>query len=594
MDQHFKNLLALSNQEVLKVLGLHVEESDPLEYWEKKDLEYWEGSEGSDPNANMNVSSPNRRAREISDSLQKVGELSKLYKSMGDYAHRDRAINRVLSGEFYVHDLADLSTIYCLAISLTPMVFNGYGINNLNLIPKTSEEFIHLTTEVTLSLSNYTMGAIALSDFFLYYAYFDEAEADSSIRWRRRESQWKRIILSFNNDNRTAGQSPFINFSLFSEFQLKDLFKDYTYPDGSKPNFDKIQLLQREFSLWFAKEGDLPLRFPIVTWNLREQDRSDIEFVSRVNCIKGNFNIYPGKGNKIAMCCRFSNSMDDMGIDSFGNGGINIGSSRVIAINLPRLSLNLRDQDMKAVMSDIVELHLAQRRMMEEAIDKGYIKFFKPMGWMTTRNLFATIGITGVPEYSYAATGDSYNEECIERILKSIHDNLPSEGDVVFNIEEIPGEGACVKMAKANRLSFLEMYTELSDKDLDKLFPSVLSNQFVPLTEDVTIWERLKKSVYLSSLSGGGITHLNVGDISPERMERIIRFSIEYGIPHFAINFGFSECEDCHITKDGMIKVCEKCGKKIIERYDRIIGYFVPVSSWNKARKEEYPFRTRG
>ena len=63
------------------------------------------------------------------------------------------------------------------------------------------------------------------------------------------------------------------------------------------------------------------------------------------------------------------------------------------------------------------------------------------------------------------------------------------------------------------------------------------------------------------------------------------------GTIYFAINYAFSECEDRHYII-GKVNKCPISDKKIIEQYTRVVGFLVPVSSWNKTRKDfEYPKR---
>jgi ribonucleoside-triphosphate reductase len=120
------------------------------------------------------------------------------------------------------------------------------------------------------------------------------------------------------------------------------------------------------------------------------------------------------------------------------------------------------------------------------------------------------------------------------------------------------------------------------------------ANQFVPLWKDATIWEKLDEDgKYNSLLSGGGIVHAQIGEkITPTQAKKIINYAVKTGCEHFALNPIFSKCENNHMT-NGDVKLCPICGKKIIEKYTRVVGFFTPISSWNKTRREwEFPNRT--
>jgi anaerobic ribonucleoside-triphosphate reductase len=44
----------------------------------------------------------------------------------------------------------------------------------------------------------------------------------------------------------------------------------------------------------------------------------------------------------------------------------------------------------------------------------------------------------------------------------------------------------------------------------------------------------------------------------------------------------------------GDLSKCPTCGADIIDKYTRVVGFFVPVSSMNKTRREwEIPRRTK-
>ena len=70
------------------------------------------------------------------------------------------------------------------------------------------------------------------------------------------------------------------------------------------------------------------------------------------------------------------------------------------------------------------------------------------------------------------------------------------------NIEQIPGESYAVRLATVDNLIFNE---NIIDAPL-------YANQFVPLWEDATIWEKLEADgKYNQLLTGGGIVHAQLG-----------------------------------------------------------------------------------
>ena len=122
----------------------------------------------------------------------------------------------------------------------------------------------------------------------------------------------------------------------------------------------------------------------------------------------------------------------------------------------------------------------------------------------------------------------------------------------------------------------------------------IYSNQFIPLWVDCDIIERIQLDGEFSrSLTGGGITHLNVGEklTSVDQMKKLIEYSVKSGCEHFAVNYNFAKCRKGHISIAGPSLLCSLCGDGIVDNYTRIVGYFTPVSAWNKGRRAEHEKR---
>jgi ribonucleoside-triphosphate reductase len=150
-----------------------------------------------------------------------------------------------------------------------------------------------------------------------------------------------------------------------------------------------------------------------------------------------------------------------------------------------------------------------------------------------------------------------------------------------FNVEEIPGENACPKLAQKDNFLF--------GTDLE-----LLSNQMVPLYEEIDLFTRLRVcSEMMNLVSGGSIMHFNVADemtygANEELLRRLIE---EYNIPHFALNKGFSTCKNNHTTV-GLVETCPQCGAEIDTYTTRVVGFFTDTKDWIKQRRQyEFPNR---
>jgi len=446
----------------------------------------------------------------------------------------------------------------------------------------------------------------------------DLMEVVKVLHLRSALNDFQKFVHVVNNKFRTSGQSPFVNISLFDMENLEQVFGETVFPDGSKPDFEYIMVLQKLFGEWFS-EGDpasnLPYRFPVATINLlidREdasiKDEDFLLWTAQVNIKKGSFNIYINDGNKIATCCRLSNDFSQMQYraDSFGNGGLNLGSHRVVSVNLPRIALEAYTtcpHDMQARVEaffTILEHRMEQAKdllmvhreeILRRRIKKGFLKFFFPLQWFDMQMLFSTFGKTGDYETCFfmglpmeTEEGQAFTERML-RFLENKAQEYSKQYGYAFNVEEIPGESVAPTFAYMDSLLF--------GKELQPF--ELYSNQYVPLIADVDAVDRVTiTGRFMKFMSGGGIFHFNVANKmdKPESMVELIRWCVKAGIQHLGVNFGFGICEKGHSHIVGNGKICPQCGSSIKDWMTRIIGYFTKTSSWNDVRKN-YEFMRR-
>ena len=151
-----------------------------------------------------------------------------------------------------------------------------------------------------------------------------------------------------------------------------------------------------------------------------------------------------------------------------------------------------------------------------------------------------------------------------------------------FNVEEIPAENTGTKLAAKDNL--------LYDTNC-----SLYSNQFIPLMADVPIFDRLTaEGKFMHMLSGGAITHINVlSEIdTDEKMYKLMIAAMHKGVEHFAVNYGFNECINGHVSIGGnKLTKCPCCDAPIKDHITRVVGFFTRVSTWSPNRKEEFKKR---
>ena len=152
----------------------------------------------------------------------------------------------------------------------------------------------------------------------------------------------------------------------------------------------------------------------------------------------------------------------------------------------------------------------------------------------------------------------------------------------MFNLEQVPAESLGVTLANKTNFKFNTKY-------------EILSNQYLPLSVNADIKDRIKVQGKLDKLTqGGGILHINLDETltSAKQMKRLIEYSAKQGVIYQAINYGISRCTKCGENVVGIFKTSPCCDAQV-EIWERIVGYLRPRSVWGKARQKEAGQRKR-
>lgn len=587
----------------------------------------------SDSNASWveNTSPTVYRTYTTNGQMKLLGYHTLWYHAMKKFGRdfADIAISMIWDGDLYFHDAhgVRIQMPYCFAFSLDKIVLEGrpYG-SSVNTPPKNRKSFLSQVDKFIGDLSKQFAGATAPSDFFLWYAYFcqkDGIDPSNKNDIKTIIQDMQGMVCLFNDESRAEGEPPFTNISIYDHIGLESLFGHIYYPDFSKPNMDYIMKLQRIFCEWFS-DGDpitgFPYRFPVVTQNMTIDD--DLKFVddeharwvASVNIKMCNFNLHFGKKNKLAMCCRYENDLDDMEMtpDSFGNGGVNIGSHRVVTPNYARAALLSGGNEDKfyEILDNYFEvsakLLLVHREdILQKRINKTpqYLRFFGSLGWFNLDTMFSTFGVVGIYEavkfMGYNITDDDGTEIALDMmsyINKKVKQYRNKYG-YAFNAEEIPGEQACVTMVKKDKIVIdpEDTWTPLLYEQ--QFLPTQLySNQYIPLTDKADIVTRLDLSGrFMKRISGGGIVHANIEAPidSVGKMYEIMKLACHSGVPHLAVCYRFGRCSNHMASIIGQdINSCPICGEPIVHVRARVIGYFSDEFNWSPVRQEfDAPYR---
>jgi len=628
VDENFMKMYHNTNEKFLKLEGIHPDQLNVFDVATK----YINNVNTTLVDENANVSSKYGKSNgffqaELLKSIQKLRGYDDIYKCIKEQHTveiADEILKSVFVGDMYLHDSCFIQIPYCWATSVGMLANEGIQYNDqlISIPPKKRRSFIDMVKEFIIQLSHEVAGAVAISDLFIYYAFYVKCEIDTyraiqglskdipyhhllSNRLRKEiEDDFQSLVHTLNMKLRSVAQSPFTNVSIFDMANLELLFKELVYPDGTSPDLQLIMEIQKIFCDWFAK-GDpstgLPYRFPVCTLNIRIDENQDVidqetfEYFCKINLNNSPFNVYVSSGHKIASCCRLLSSYENH-FDSLGNGGTSLGSIRVCTINLPRIGHIVKNktegniqenlhQELNKVLRNCEIMLRCHRSLIEQQIKNGFLPFFNN-GTMSLKRMFCTIGINGIYECVKELIDEPLSEEGImyyKLILNQIHTYAESisKNGVLFNCEEVPAESLASKFA-------------LKDEILYGMKYELYSNQFVPLSCNIDMHKRIEfEGRFSKYLSGGCITHINMVDKikSVEQMKNLMMYIIRCGVEHYAINYNFCMCENKHLTTNKPNSPCKECGQTVQE-YTRIIGYFVPVEQFSSSRKKEHKTRT--
>ena len=612
----WENLKEKYPEEVFKIQGVHNDNFDISRFSKnffKKSASV--ASVSVDANANVKEKSIAQYIQEYPKGLQRLNSFYQLFKwvkKIWGLKTAKVAVEKVLSGEIFINDFSNFSTSYCYAFDLRMLLMEGMSFFKGGmkiLAPKRSDSFVALLIQTTAFISNQIMGACSYPDCFVAWDWFLRKEHGTDyikrIRAGEDESakkkilaQFQNLIYSFNFPFRSA-QSAFTNLSVMDKGYMKSLFGEYYLPDGTLADLESSQELSKLFFEYFneinGKEG--MFTFPVMTLSLSlDPDGNYIDpdfkkWISKYNCTKSFSNVFIGEPDIYSSCCRLSNNIKKAGglgfQNSFGVGGLSLGSHRVAGLNLARISL-LENDNPNILEEDIELLHkilYAHRKLLKEKISKGVMPLYTSE-WISINRQYSTIGITACNQYVANKGLDIKTQEginCIYKVLKTIEEKIENwqteeaEEHCIYNLEAIPAESVAVRLAQADRvLGYNDKY-------------EIYSNQYIDLMEDCPVYERFKVQGQLDQLtSGGNILHCNVDGekpLTPEQYEKIIDLAKDCKVKYFGINYAYSECANKHYTI-GKNKKCPICGAPIVETWCRVVGFITPKSAFNPVRRD--------
>ena len=538
----------------------------------------------------------------------------------------------------YTHDEASTPVLkqYCMAVSLYPLMTEGVG--NIDGVtpgpPNDLQSFSGQITNLAFLLSSQCKGAVAFGEYFIALNYYiikefgDKwyekieciASSDHCLQPRTIKDSilkaFKQFVWGINQPagNRSY-QSPFINISYYDKTYFNSLFEDFYYPDGTKPEWEAIDSLQRLFIEWFNNiRLKQVLAFPVETFAMVHNGKDIIDREYKELCAEmyaeghSFFTYISDSADSLASCCRLRNELTENTFSpTSGLAGIMTGSCNVITLNINRITQDFyrsfhKKMDMGKlqvesaykdyliqILERVYKYHIAFKTMLYDLEDKGMFAASNG-GYIYINKLYSTIGINGLNEAArFLGLEVSNNQEYIkflQLVLSTIkeqnklHSIQDKKRPFLFNSEVVPAEG----------LGGKNYQWDLEDGYIVPNDVNLYNSYFYNAHDDTSVLDKfiLHGSQTYQFTDGGSAAHINLNDhLSKEQYTKLIDFAIQEGTSYFTFNIPNSKCEDCgHIVKAPISK-CPKCGKENITWYTRIIGYLRPIKAFGKDRQIE-------
>lgn len=515
----------------------------------------------------------------------------------------------------YKNDETSLAN-YCASITMYPWLTGGTkSIGGNSTAPTNLKSFCGGFVNMVFMVSSMLSGACATPEFLMYLNYFigleygreyykePEKVVDLSLKQRTVDKIitdcFEQIVYSINQPTGARNyQAVFWNISYYDRYYFESLFGDFFFPDGSKPDWEGLNWLQKRFMKWFNQERTKTvLTFPVETVALLSKDGDVLDqewgdFTAEMYAEGHSFFTYmSSSADSLSSCCRLRNEIQDNGFSyTLGAGGVSTGSKSVLTVNINRcVQYAVNHQlDYKTFLTDVIDLchraQLAYNENLKALHEHGMLPLFDA-GYINMGRQYLTIGVNGLVEAAeFMGIKISDNPDYL-RFVQTILGLVEKKNkeyqtkNVLFNCEMIPAENVGVKHAK----------WDLED---GYFVPRSCYNSYFYVVEDDSLniidKFRLHGAPYIEHLTGGSALHMNLEEhLSQSQYRKLLKVAAEEGCNYFTFNIPNTICNECgHIDKR-YLRECPHCHSRNVDYMTRIIGYLKRVSNFSEARQHE-------
>jgi ribonucleoside-triphosphate reductase len=428
----------------------------------------------------------------------------------------------------------------------------------------------------------------------------------------------QKFVFNLNTTSRWGGQSPFTNLT-FDLVAPKHIAKEPVIIGGkfhdelTYGDFEEEMAMINKAFIEVMLGGDYHDRifsFPIPTYNVTEDFPWDSEIGELLLKLTSKYGV-PYFQNFInsdlnpedvrSMCCRLQMDIRELRTKTgglFGAGDLT-GSIGVVTLNLPKLAYLAQSEDefldMLTEYAELAKDSLEfKRKVVTDNLEKGMFPWSRRYLKNGLKGHFSTIGLIGGHEACLNMLGKGIETESGIRFmrralnhLRRVTSRFQEETGNLYNLEATPAEGTSYRLAKIDKALYADIQAQGNGT------PYYTNSTALPVGISDDVLYALEHQNNLQPLyTGGTVFHTFLGEAVTDvaaLKSFIIKAFTKTKIPYVSITPTFSICKE-HGYIQGEHFECPTCGKEA-EVYTRIVGYYRPVSRWNKGKQAEYTDR---
>ena len=408
-----------------------------------------------------------------------------------DYTQMMKDFNTIA----YLHDSSSqIGMPYCVAISLYPFLLNGLQtMGGLSAKPKNIDSFCGMFVNLVFAVAGQFKGAVATPGLLLcmdWYLrkewgdnYYQKSDiiisSEHCLRQQTIEGQihqyFQQICYTLMQPSGSRGnQACFWNLSIFDKPFFDTMYGDFYFPDNTKPIWESVNWLQKNFLHWLNQERlKCILTFPVVSVCLIYQngefvDKELYEYACKEYSEGNSFFTYiSDSADSLSSCCRLSSKLSKPQFN-FTNGQLSemTGSKNVITLNINRIvqdwynSYCKEDIDsnlyvwaeenydslveyLNTILERIYKYQVAYNSLLVELKDSGLLSVYDA-GFIDMKKQYLTIGINGLNQAWEFLNGKcNYNKhyrQFCNLIFSTIkkQNQLHKTKDLMYNTELTP------------------------------------------------------------------------------------------------------------------------------------------------------------